>query len=153
VQITCPCGKELRVPDTAVGKLVKCPGCGEKLLVEEPAPFEPPPRPSGRTAGRGSFVFDGGAADFLGTGILAWLLTVFTLGFGYPWALCMFQRWKARHTIIEGRRLAFNGGGGQLFGLWIKWFLLCIVTVGIYAFWVVPDMQRWIIQNTSFERG
>ena len=38
------------------------------------------------------FIFDGGAATYFGTGILAALITIFTLGIGYPWALCLFQR-------------------------------------------------------------
>ena len=58
-----------------------------------------------------NFIFDGGAATYFGTGILAALITVFTLGIGYPWALCLFQRWKAKHTYIDGRRLKFTGGG------------------------------------------
>ena len=161
--IACSCGKQLRVRDDAVGKMIKCPACGDKVMVPGPAaepPDEPPDEPAtaprrrasrGGASGGGSFVFDGGAADFLGTAILAWLLTVFTLGFGYPWALCMIQGWKAHHTLIDGRRLRFVGGGGGLFGLWIKWFLLCMITFGIYTFWVVPDLQRWIVQNTEFD--
>lgn len=33
-QMTCTCGKRLRVNDNLAGKLVKCPGCGRKLRVE-----------------------------------------------------------------------------------------------------------------------
>jgi uncharacterized membrane protein YjgN (DUF898 family) len=40
----------------------------------------------------GRFRFDGGAATYLGTGILAMLVTVFTLGICYPSALVLRER-------------------------------------------------------------
>jgi uncharacterized membrane protein YjgN (DUF898 family) len=98
-----------------------------------------------------AFTFDGGAATYVGTGILAFLVTLFTLGLAYPFALVLKQRWKAKHTYIYGRRLIFLGTGLGLFGLWIKWFFLIIVTLGIYGFWVVPRVQKWITVNTDFD--
>ncbi|MDH5681841.1 MAG: YjgN family protein, partial [Spirochaetota bacterium] len=71
-----------------------------------------------------NFVFDGGAATYFGTGILAALITLFTIGIGLPWALCLLERWKAKHTFILGRRLHFSGSGMGLIGLWIKWYVL-----------------------------
>ncbi len=35
VSVSCACGKQLRVPDQYVGRRVKCPACGEGLLVED----------------------------------------------------------------------------------------------------------------------
>ena len=81
-----------------------------------------------------NFIFDGGAATYFGTGILAFLITAFTAGLGYPWALCLFQKWKAKHTYIDGRKLKFTGGGFSLIGLWIKWIIFLILTIGIYSF-------------------
>jgi uncharacterized membrane protein YjgN (DUF898 family) len=98
-----------------------------------------------------AFSFDGGAGTFLGTAILAALITVFSLGIAYPFALVPMQRWKAKHTYVYGRRLIFLGTGVGLFGLWIKWFLLMIVTLGIYGFWVAPQVQKWIVVNTDFD--
>lgn len=97
-----------------------------------------------------NFTFDGGAGTYLGTSIVAFLVTVFTLGLAYPYALVLMQRWKAKHTFIEGRRLAFTGTGMGLFGNWIKWFLLCIITLGIYGFWVQPRLTQWIVEHTDF---
>lgn len=97
------------------------------------------------------FQFDGGAATYVGTGILSALIAICTLGIGYPWALCLKQKWIAKHTIIDGKRCKFTGGGGGLIGLWIKWFFLIIITLGIYTFWVAPDLQRWITERTDFE--
>jgi uncharacterized membrane protein YjgN (DUF898 family) len=99
----------------------------------------------------GRFRFDGGAATYLGTGILAMLVTVFTLGICYPFALVLRERWRAKHTYIDGYRLAFTGSGIGLFGLWIKWFLLLIVTLGIYGFWIGPRIQKWKVEHTDFD--
>ncbi|MBZ5711162.1 DUF898 domain-containing protein [Nannocystis pusilla] len=114
----------------------------------------PAPYPSTATVSPGAapaFRFDGGAADYLGVAILAFLLTFVTLGIAYPWALCMIQRWRCHHTMIGGRRLRFTGSGLALIGLWIKWFFLLIITLGIYSFWIVPGIHRWIVEHTEFE--
>ena len=102
------------------------------------------PRNSGR------FTFDGGAATYVGTGILAFLVTVFTLGICYPFALVLRERWKAKHSFIDGQRLVFTGSAWGLFGHWIKWLLLSVITLGIYLFWVGPRISRWKWQNTDF---
>ncbi|SDS66384.1 DUF898 family protein [Microlunatus soli] len=96
------------------------------------------------------FVFDGGAGSYLGMSILSLLLTLVTLGFGAPWAICMKYRWQAEHTLIHGRRVHFTGTGGGLFGNWIKWFLLCIITIGIYGFWVAPKVTKWVVEHQDF---
>lgn len=95
------------------------------------------------------FEFDGGAATYLGTGILGFLVTLFTLGICYPFAIVLVQRWKAKHTLLHGSRLVFTGSAWGLFGNWIKWLLLIIITLGIYSFWVQPRMQKWIVENTE----
>jgi len=97
------------------------------------------------------FGFDGGAATWLGVGIAGFLVTVFTLGICYPWAVVMTYRWKAKHTYINGRRLRFTGSSIGLFGMWIKWFLLCVITFGIYSFWVYPRLQKWIVEHQEID--
>lgn len=99
----------------------------------------------------GRFHFDGGAATYLGTGILQLLITVCTLGICYPFALVLGQRWRAKHSYIDGQRLAFTGSAWGLFGNWLKWLLLCIVTLGIYGFWVGPRLARWKWEHTDFD--
>ena len=96
------------------------------------------------------FVFDGGGVNYILTAIFGFFVTVLTLGIGYPWAVCSFQRWKAKHTYIQGRQLVFTGGGFSLLGLWIIWMLLLIITLGIYSFWVIPNLNRWIVEHTDF---
>jgi uncharacterized membrane protein YjgN (DUF898 family) len=99
----------------------------------------------------GRFQFDGGAGTFLGTGILAALITICTLGICYPFAMVVAERWRAKHTYIDGQRLVFTGSAMGLFGLWVKWLLLSIITLGIYSFWVVPRLQQWKVENTDFD--
>ena len=95
------------------------------------------------------FEFHGGAGSYLGTCILAWIIIFFTLGFGIPWAIVLFQKWKTDNTTFQGKRLKFHGTGISLIGTWIKWWLFCIITLGIYSFWIMPDLQKWINKNTE----
>ena len=95
--------------------------------------------------------FDGGLLQLIGWRILGALVTVFTLGICYPWAVCMVYSWETKHTVIEGKRLSFDGKAIQLFGNWIKWFLLTIITFGIYGFWLNIKLKKWITKHTHFE--
>lgn len=116
--------------------------------------YQPPPmRYLADAAPRGGrqFAFDGGAGTYFGTGLLAIVITIFTLGICYPFALVLRERWRAKHSYIDGHRLAFYGTGSGLFGLWIKWFALMIVTIGIYSFWVGPRIARWKWEHTAFQ--
>ena len=49
----------------------------------------------------GESKFTGGLLGMIGIGILQGLLITFTLGFGAPWAICMAERWYAKHTYID----------------------------------------------------
>jgi len=97
------------------------------------------------------FRFDGGAATYLGTGILGALITILTVGICYPFALVLVERWRAKHSYIDGHRLVFTGSAWGLFGNWVKWLLLIVVTLGIYSFWVGPRIQQWKWEHTTFE--
>jgi uncharacterized membrane protein YjgN (DUF898 family) len=101
----------------------------------------------------GRFRFDGGAATYVGTGILGLLITVCTLGFFYPFALVLRERWRAKHALIDGYRLVFTGSATGLFLNWIKWWALSLITCGIYLFWVGPRIARWKWEHTDFDRS
>ena len=94
--------------------------------------------------------FDGGLLQMIGWQILGALVTIFTIGLCYPWAVCMIYRWEAKHTVINGRRLKFTGTAMQLFGNWIKWLLLTIITLGIYSFWLNIKLLQWKTKHTVF---
>ncbi|HZK04655.1 MAG TPA: DUF898 family protein [Actinomycetaceae bacterium] len=99
----------------------------------------------------GRFRFDGGAATYIGTGILGTLITVLTAGICYPFAVVLIERWRAKHSYIDGRPLVFTGTAVALFGHWIKLLLLIIITIGIYSFWVVPQLTKWKWEHTDFD--
>lgn len=96
--------------------------------------------------------FDGGLLQLLGWKIVGALISAVTLGICVPWAVCLIENWKAKHTVVDGRRLMFDGTGLQLFGNYIKWFLLTIITIGIYGFWLDIKMRKWVAKHTHFAR-
>ena len=98
----------------------------------------------------GGSYFDGGLLQLIGWNILGSLITMFTLGICFPWAICMIYNWEAKHTVIDGRRLSFDGKAVGLFGLWIKWLLLSIITLLIYSLWVGISLKKWRVKHTSF---
>lgn len=98
-----------------------------------------------------NFKFHGGAGSYVGTAILAGILTIFTLGIAYPWALVMMEKWRVENVSLNGQRLKFTGTGLGLFGIWIKILILSFITLGIYLLWAVPVLQKWIWSNTTLE--
>ena len=94
--------------------------------------------------------FDGGLLGLIGNSILGILITVFTLGFCFPWAVCSKQRWISKHTVIDGKRLNFEGTAMGLFGTWIKILLLILITIGIYSFWANIAIKKWVAKHTHF---
>ena len=128
-------------------QLPAIPGQTVPPLLYGSAPM--PASGAGVRSGR-QFAFDGGAATYFGTALLAFILTVFTFGICYPFALVLKERWRAKHSFIDGHQLAFTGSAWALFGNWLKWLFLCVVTLGIYSFWVGPRIARWKWENTGF---
>lgn len=96
------------------------------------------------------FRFDGGAASGFAVRLAGLIMTIGTLGVCYPWAIVLVNRWKARHTFVNGRQLRFTGNAHTLFGSWITWLGLCVVTLGIYSVWVYPRITRWTIEHRTY---
>ena len=92
--------------------------------------------------------FTGGLLGLIGISLLQGLIITITFGIAAPWAICIKERWIAKHTIIDGRQVTFDGTGGQLFGNYIKWFLLSIITIGIYSLWLGINMKKWVVKHT-----
>ncbi|MBR2043247.1 MAG: DUF898 family protein [Clostridia bacterium] len=92
--------------------------------------------------------FTGGLLGLIGISLLQGFIITITFGIAAPWAICIKERWIAKHTIIDGRQVTFDGTGGQLFGNYIKWFLLSIITIGIYSLWLGINMKKWVVKHT-----
>jgi len=93
-------------------------------------------------------IFNGSAASYLGTGILSFLVTVFSFGLLAPLAICWIYDWEISNLVVNGQRLKFQGSAFGLFGHWIKWWFLSLITLGIYSFWIYPNLQKWKADNT-----
>lgn len=100
---------------------------------------------------RGESRFTGGLLELVAVGIVQWLIIIFTLGIGTPFAIVFKLKWMNSHTYIEGRQLDFTGNALDLIFQWIKWLLLSFITLGIYGFWVGLRMHQWISKNTVFK--
>jgi uncharacterized membrane protein YjgN (DUF898 family) len=101
----------------------------------------------------GRFRFDGGATTYVGTALLGALVTICTLGICYPFAMVLRERWRAKHSYIDGFQLVFTGSATGLFGNWLKWLFLSVITCGIYLLWVGPRISRWKWEHTEFDRS
>ena len=44
--------------------------------------------------------FDGGLFQLIGWKLLGAVITIFTLGICYPWAVCKVYNWEVKHTVI-----------------------------------------------------
>ncbi len=97
--------------------------------------------------------FDGGAFAYVGWSILVALIDTCSLGFAYPWALCMFERWEKKHTVINGRRLHFDGKGIEIFGWNILWNFLSLITFGIFSIWRSFYIHKWTVKHTVYADG
>lgn len=98
----------------------------------------------------GESYFDGGLLQLIGYRILGFLVTVCTLGICYPWSYTMIYNWEAKHTVINGRRLAFDGKAVALWGHWLLWWLFTVITLGIYGFWVGIRLKKWKVGHTLY---
>ena len=92
--------------------------------------------------------FTGGLLGLIGISLLQLIIIIFTLTLGTPWAICVGQRWRAKHTILDGHQTYFDGTGFQLIGNYIIWTLLTIITLGIFGLWLPLKMQNWITKHT-----
>ncbi|MEE0947075.1 MAG: DUF898 family protein [Acutalibacteraceae bacterium] len=94
--------------------------------------------------------FDGGYLAYIGYSLLVVFVTSITFGIAFPWMCCLMQRWKAKHTVVCGKRMYFDGTGVQLIGKFILWSFLTIITFGIYGFWMAIAVKKWISKHTHF---
>lgn len=94
--------------------------------------------------------FDGGYFGYIGYSLLVGFVTLITLGIAFPWMCCVMERWKAKHTVVCGKRQYFDGTGIQLIGKFLLWSFLTIITFGIYGFWMSLAIKKWVTKHTHF---
>ncbi len=99
--------------------------------------------------------FEASTSDCFIMSLLYRTISVFTLGFGFYWAYCYYQKWLAEHTVIDGHRLGFDGTALPLFGSWVVWTLLSMLTLGIYFFRMPVELLDWVASHThrQFQRS
>lgn len=97
---------------------------------------------------KGESYFDGGVLGVIGVNLLCNFLTIISLGILYPFGICYKQKWLAKHTIINRKRIIFNGSSLSLIGHYLLWWFLTVITFGIYGFWLPIKMENWKAQNT-----
>lgn len=99
----------------------------------------------------GKSSFSGTAGGLFGWSILIFLVIIFTLGLGTPWAICRMEKWRADHTTLDGLHVVFDGRARDIFWRYIGWEILTFLTLGIFAFWMSVKLQSWITENTYLE--
>lgn len=81
---------------------------------------------------------------------LAFIVSLITLSLAHPAMVCWQERYRCRHTYIDGKRLKFDGYAAQLMGKYICWILLTIVTLFVYSFWLSVKLKKWVTKHTHF---
>ena len=95
--------------------------------------------------------FDGKTGQRIGWFLLGALVTVFTLGICFPIAYTWMEKWKAKHTVVNGYRHKLVGKGGKLIGRWLLWELLFIVTLTIFGLWIPVKLEKWKVAHMVLE--
>ena len=96
--------------------------------------------------------FDGKTLGYIGISILTKLITVFSLGLLYPFAVCIKLRWINNHSIINRKKLVFDGAGVQLWGKYILWSFLTIITLGIFGLWLPILIWKWETKHVHIRK-
>lgn len=67
----------------------------------------------------GNFEFNGSGLSYLWLVLWTGILTLITAGLAYPWAMAAKERWHAKNSKIDGKKLVFKGTGMGFFGNWL----------------------------------
>lgn len=95
--------------------------------------------------------FDGKLIQLIGINLFTYLLTLISLGLLFPFAVCYRQKWIARHTIINRKKIVFSGKAMSLVGNYLLWWFLSIITLGIYSLWLPIKIYEWQVKNTHIK--
>ena len=100
---------------------------------------------------KGDSCFTGGLLGIIGVNLFCKLLTLISFGILYPFGICYKQRWIAKHTVINRKKIVFDGKAVSLIGHYLLWWFLCIITFGIYALWLPINITKWYTKNTHIK--
>lgn len=99
----------------------------------------------------GESYFEGNLLGLIGVNLFTFFITVISLGLLLPFAICYKERWIAKNTVINRKRLLFDGNGLSLIGNYLLWYLLSIITLGIYGIWLPMKVYGWEVKNTHIK--
>ena len=93
--------------------------------------------------------FNGNPGDMFLINLGCFLLSLTIIGF--PFAICIKQKWLMKYTTIVGINMEFNGRGIDLLGKMLIWLFFTIITFGIYLIALVPvRFREWMTMHTVF---
>lgn len=100
---------------------------------------------------KGDSYFDGGLLGLIGVNLFSNMLTFLSFGLLYPFVICYKQKWYAKHTIINRKKLIFKGTSLSLVGHYFLWWFLSLITFGIFALWLPIKIWQWKAKNTHIK--
>lgn len=100
---------------------------------------------------KGDSYFDGGVLGIIGVNLFSNILTFISFGLLFPFVVCYRQRWFAKHTVINRKKIIFTGKSLNLIGNYLLWWFLCIITFGIFGLWLPIKIENWKAKNTHIK--
>lgn len=97
---------------------------------------------------KGDSYFDGGLLGLIGVNLFTNILIFMSFGLLYPFVICYKEKWFAKHTIINRKKLIFKGTSLSLVGHYFLWWFLSLITFGIFALWLPIKIWQWKAKNT-----
>lgn len=82
---------------------------------------------------------------------MQFVISLVTLGFGYPFIEIIIQKYICMNTYINGKKLKFLGTIKSIFFLYSKWLFLTYITLGIFSFNLNFMLHKWKCNYTVFE--
>ena len=100
---------------------------------------------------KGESYFDGSVLGMFGINLFCNILTFISFGLLYPFVICYKERWIAKHTVINRKKIVFAGKSLSLIGHYLLWWFLCIITFGIFGLWLPIKIENWKAKNTHIK--
>ena len=100
---------------------------------------------------KGDSYFDGGLLGLIGVNLFCNIITFISFGLLYPFVICYKQKWFAKHTVINRKKLIFKGTSLSLVGHYLLWWFLSLITFGIFSLWLPINIWKWKAKNTHIK--